>query len=413
MAENRLQRLSEHGQSVWIDYLSRPLVRDGELTGLVENDGVVGVTSNPTIFQGAIAEGDAYDEQIRELIANESTTPRRSSGSSPSDDIRDACDVLRPVWDDGSGKDGWVSLEVDPNLAHDTEGTIVRGQAPARARRQAQPLRQDPRHERGPAGDRGDDRQRHPDQRHADLLARAPPRGGRGLRPRRSSASSTAAATRRHVASVASFFVSRVDTEADKRLDAIGGHDELKGKLAIANAKLAYQTYLEIFSGARVGGAGGQGRDAAALPVGLDLDQEPGLPRRRSTSRSSSAATRSTRCRARPSRPSRTTARSAATRSRRTSRAPARCSTSSRPAGVDYDDVVAMLEREGVEKFAQVLHGPDREASSASRSWWPRRWRHDADFAARARPAAARRLGPLLGRRRLRPSRRPRCRPPT
>ena len=77
------------------------------------------------------------------------------------------------------------------------------------------------------------------------------------------------------MASVASFFVSRVDTEADKRLDAIGGHDELKGTLAIANAKLAYQTYKEVFAGDALGGAGGQGRDAAALPVGVDVDQEP------------------------------------------------------------------------------------------------------------------------------------------
>ena len=82
------------------------------------------------------------------------------------------------------------------------------------------------------------------------------------------------------VASVASFFVSRVDTEADRRLDELGGHDDLKGKLAIANAKLAYQRYQELFSGRALGVPGRQGRDAAALPLGLDLDEEPGLPRR-------------------------------------------------------------------------------------------------------------------------------------
>ncbi len=88
------------------------------------SDGVVGVTSNPTIFQGAIAEGDAYDEQIKELSATESE-PKEIFIALARDDIRAACDVLRPVWDEGNGKDGWVSLEVDPNLAHETQGTIA------------------------------------------------------------------------------------------------------------------------------------------------------------------------------------------------------------------------------------------------------------------------------------------------
>ena len=117
-----LQQLAERGQSVWIDYLSRKFVKDGDLKRLVEQ-GVVGVTSNPTIFQGAIAEGDAYDDQIRELSA-EIDEPKEIFWQLAKDDIRDACDILRPVWDEGDGKDGWVSLEVDPNLAHDTEGTI-------------------------------------------------------------------------------------------------------------------------------------------------------------------------------------------------------------------------------------------------------------------------------------------------
>ena len=116
-----LQQLAERGQSVWIDYLSRKFVKEGDLRGLVK-DGIVGVTSNPTIFQGAIAEGDAYDDQIRELSA-EHEDPKEIFWQLAKDDIRDACDILRPVWDEGKGKDGWVSLEVDPNLAHDTEKT--------------------------------------------------------------------------------------------------------------------------------------------------------------------------------------------------------------------------------------------------------------------------------------------------
>ena len=155
------------------------------------------------------------------------------------------------------------------------------------------------------------------------------------------------------MASVASFFVSRVDTEADKRLDQIGGHDELKGTLAIANAKLAYQAYEEIFSGPEWEALEAKGAKQAALPVGVDLDQEPGLPRRPCTSRSSSARTRSTRCRSARSTTPRTTPRSAATRSRRTSRAPRRRSTrSKRPASATTTSS-QVLEREGVEKFAK------------------------------------------------------------
>ena len=117
-----LKQLAEHGQSVWIDFLSRNFINDGDLARLVDA-GVVGVTSNPTIFQGAIAEGDAYDDQIKALSATESE-PKEIFLALARDDIRAACDTLRTVWDAGSGKDGWVSFEVDPNLAHDTQATI-------------------------------------------------------------------------------------------------------------------------------------------------------------------------------------------------------------------------------------------------------------------------------------------------
>src|SRR5581483_2248130 len=118
-----LKALAEHGQSPWIDYLSRPFVRDGDLAGLVE-DGIVGVTSNPTIFQGAIAEGDTYDDQLRELLAEEDD-PKAVFLALAREDIREACDILAPAFDRGEEtRDGWVSLEVDPNLAHDAEGTV-------------------------------------------------------------------------------------------------------------------------------------------------------------------------------------------------------------------------------------------------------------------------------------------------
>ena len=125
MARSRLQRLSELGQSVWIDFLSRDSSERGELARMIDEDAVVGVTSNPTIFQKAISSGDAYDEQL-------------ASCSTASDDAkeifialaartsRDACDLLRPVWESDGGSDGYVSMEVDPTLAYDTEATVAR-----------------------------------------------------------------------------------------------------------------------------------------------------------------------------------------------------------------------------------------------------------------------------------------------
>ena len=127
MAESRLQELSKLGQSVWIDYLSRRLVREGELEELMREHAVVGVTSNPTIFQKAIAEGDAYDEQLREVLAEEED-PKEIFLRLAVKDVQDACDLLRAVWDEGSGKDGYVSIEVDPNLASDTDATIAEAQ---------------------------------------------------------------------------------------------------------------------------------------------------------------------------------------------------------------------------------------------------------------------------------------------
>src|SRR5918997_2307372 len=105
MATTPLQQLADHGQSVWIDYLSRPFVQGGDLEGLVR-EGVVGVTSNPTIFQGAIAEGDAYDDQLREVLRSE-RDPKEVFLALAKEDIQGACDILRETWDEGSGRDGW------------------------------------------------------------------------------------------------------------------------------------------------------------------------------------------------------------------------------------------------------------------------------------------------------------------
>ncbi|PKW18148.1 transaldolase [Saccharopolyspora spinosa] len=243
-----LHALAEHGQSPWVDYLSRRFVRDGDLAELVER-GLAGVTSNPTIFQGAIAEGDYYDDQLREVLATE-TDPKEVFLAIAREDIRYACDVLRPVFDRSKDtRDGWVSLEVDPQLANDTQATIDEAARLHRMIDRPNLFVKIPGTQAGlPAIEETIasgipvnvtllfSLERHRSAAEAYL---------RGLRRLRDNGGDL-----RSVTSVASFFVSRVDTEADRRLDAIGGHDEIKGTLAIANAKLAYRTYEELFTGA-------------------------------------------------------------------------------------------------------------------------------------------------------------------
>ena len=125
MPDSNLHKLSALGQSVWIDYLSRQMLKSGKLARMMEEDAVVGVTSNPTIFQKAIAEGDAYDEQLKEILETDEEDPKEIFLQLSSHDISDACDLLRKVWDEGEGLDGYVSWEVDPTLAYDREGTIA------------------------------------------------------------------------------------------------------------------------------------------------------------------------------------------------------------------------------------------------------------------------------------------------
>ncbi|MDQ2983632.1 MAG: transaldolase [Actinomycetota bacterium] len=249
MPESNLHKVSALGQSVWIDFLSRKMLRSGKLARMMEEDAVVGVTSNPTIFQKAISEGDAYDEQLKEIL-EELSDPKEIYLHLTRSDVTEACDLLRPVWDKGQGQDGYVSWEVDPNLARDTDGTLE----------EAQRL-----HE---LGDRPNLHVKIPATKEGlppieEMIARGKNINVTLIFSLRRYEEVVEAYIRgverlvesggdpSQVASVASFFVSRVDTEADKRLDEIGGHDELKGKLAIANAKLAYQRYKQLFAGER------------------------------------------------------------------------------------------------------------------------------------------------------------------
>jgi transaldolase len=249
MAEKTpLQRLADEGQSPWIDYLSRELVESGELARLNTRHGIKGVTSNPTIFQKAIASGSAYDEQLGEL-AHEIHDPKELFIQLAERDVSGACDVLHDAWEKGEpGRDGYVSIEVDPTLAFDTEATYEE------AMRLHAEIDKPNLYVKIPATKQGlpaiEDAIAKAKSINVTLIfslqryvevAEAYIRGLERL--------VAAGGDPSKVASVASFFVSRVDTEADKRLDEIGGHDELKGKIAIANAKLAYERYQHLFSG--------------------------------------------------------------------------------------------------------------------------------------------------------------------
>jgi len=248
MAKSRLHELSEHGQSVWIDSLSRQWLRDGTMRKLIAKDAVVGVTSNPTIFQKALSEGDWYDDQLRELIQSEED-PREIFWQLAVADIKEACDLFHPIWDGGDGRDGYVSLEVDPDLAYERDATIEQALKLHDWVDKPNLFVKIPATEPGlgaieecVARGRSINVTLIFSLARYEAVAQAYLRGLERLVEGGGSPSG--------VASVASFFVSRVDTEADKRLDAVG-HPEPKGKLAIANAKLAYQRCTELFSGER------------------------------------------------------------------------------------------------------------------------------------------------------------------
>src|SRR3954449_444319 len=250
MADSNLDKLSARGQSVWIDSLSRTMLDEGELKRLMTEDAVVGVTTNPTIFQKAIASGNAYDEQMKEVL-QETDDPKEIFLRLSARDVEAAIDLLAPVHEDNA-QDGYVSWEVDPTLAYDREGTFDE------AMRLFGWIDKPNLYVKIPATKPGlgaiEDCIAHGKsinvtlifslQRYKEVVEAYL----RGLE--RLVASGGDPST---VHSVASFFVSRVDTEADARLEKVGTPAALalRGKLAVANAKLAYEHYLETFSGPR------------------------------------------------------------------------------------------------------------------------------------------------------------------
>jgi transaldolase len=348
MADSRLHALSELGQSVWIDFLSRHLLRSGELARMMEEDAVVGVTSNPTIFQKAISEGDAYDEQFKEVLAEEDDSKEVFLRLAVQD-VQDACDLLRPVWDGGAGQDGYVSIEVDPNLAFDTQATIDEAQRLHELVDRPNCFVKIPATEAGlPAIEEMIARGRSINvtlifslKRYAEVVEAYL----RGLERLVAGGGDPGP-----VASVASFFVSRVDTEADRRLEEVGAPEELKGKLAVANAKLAYQRYKELFAGERWEALRAKGARAQRCLWASTSTKNPEYRDVLYVEELIGPATVNTM-------PEETIAAfqdhgEVALTLERDLEEAQRVFDRIAEAGVDYDDVVATLEREGVQKFA-------------------------------------------------------------
>ena len=245
----RLQRLADAGVSIWLDDLSRERIETGNLADLMKNSNVVGVTTNPSIFASALSEGERYDAQVREL-AIDGADVDRAVFELTTTDVRNACDIMLPAWEASDGVDGRVSIEVAPDLAYDTDATITA----ARALREAvdRPnlhIKIPGTAEGWPAitevlGDGisvnvtlifGLD--------HYESVMEAFVAGIEKARDNGHDLSK--------IHSVASFFVSRVDTEIDKRLEAAGADPALAGKAGIANARLAYEAYETFFSSDR------------------------------------------------------------------------------------------------------------------------------------------------------------------
>ncbi|MEV3929622.1 MULTISPECIES: transaldolase [unclassified Streptomyces] len=246
-----LKRLSDEGVAIWLDDLSRTRITSGNLAELIDQSHVVGVTTNPSIFQKAISQGHGYDQQLTDL-ATRKVTVEEALRMITTADVRDAADILRPVFDATGGQDGRVSIEVDPRLAHRTDATVAEAKQLAWLVDRPNTLIKIPATKAGlPAITEVIGKgisvnvtlifslERYREVMDAYLA---------GLEKAKAAGLDLS-----KIHSVASFFVSRVDTEIDKRLDAVGSDEAkaAKGKSALANARLAYEAYEEVFGGDR------------------------------------------------------------------------------------------------------------------------------------------------------------------
>jgi len=258
MPASHAHELHTAGQSIWLDYIDRAMLTDGELARRIATDALTGMTSNPTIFEKALAQGTAYDAQLRDVAGDRTAWALFELVAT--DDVRAACDLFRGVYDATAGADGFVSIEVSPGAARDVEATV------AEARRLWATV------------SRPNVMIKVPGTREGEVALRRLIAAGvnvnvtllfsvathariidaycAGLEDRAKAGGDVS-----RVASVASFFVSRVDTEVDKRLQKIGTPEarRLMGEAAVANAKLAYALFRERFSGPRWGALAAKG----------------------------------------------------------------------------------------------------------------------------------------------------------
>ena len=368
---NPVQQLADAGVSVWLDDLSRDRLTSGNLKDLMEHQGVVGVTTNPSIFQAALSKGHAYDAQVAGL-ADAGKTVDESVFLLTTQDVRDACDVFGPIYDATGGQDGRVSIEVDPRLAKQTQETIAQAKELHAAVDRPNVMIKIPATVEGlPAITAvlaegisvnvtlifGLERYRAVMNAFIEGLEQAKA-AGKDL--------ST-------IHSVASFFVSRVDTEIDKRLDEIGTEDAkaLKGKAAVANAQLAYQAYEEVFDSPRWSGlaeAGAHKQRPLWASTGV---KDPAYKDTMYVDELVAPNTVNTM-------PEKTleavadhgTISGDAVRSQYATAATVLDDVAAQ--GISYDEVTALLEREGVEKFekawGELLEGVQSELDKAGSS---------------------------------------------
>jgi transaldolase len=254
---SRLHKLNAAGQSIWLDYIDRTMLHNGELARRIREDALTGMTSNPTIFEKALAEGSAYDAQLEEAPAG--LSPWDLFELVETEDVRDACDLFAEVYTRTRGADGYVSIEVSPAVANDADATLEEARRLWKAVDRPNVMVKVPGTEEGARAVRrliADGINVNVTLLFAiDAHRRVIEAYISGLEDRVAQGMPID-----HVAGVASFFVSRVDSEIDRRLDALAtsaaGNERdrllgLKGRAAIANAKLAYQLFREMFSGAR------------------------------------------------------------------------------------------------------------------------------------------------------------------
>jgi len=366
---DRLAELSAQGVAVWLDDLSRPRLTTGSLKKLLEDDHVVGVTTNPSIFQKALSDADAYDAQLKDLAAQR-VTVEEAVRLMTARDVRDACDVERPAYDASNGVDGRVSIEVDPRKAHETESTV------AEAKTLWWLVDRENLYIKIPATLAGlpaitatlaegisvnvtliFSLERYRAVMEAFLA---------GVEQAKANGHDIS-----KLGSVASFFVSRVDSEVDKRLDKIGSDEAkaLKGKAAIANAQLAYEAYEEIFGGERWKALEAAGAKPQRPLWASTSTKNPEYKDTIYVEELIAPGTVNTM----PESVIKAYADHGETRGNTISGqydAARKVFADLKAAGVDFDDVVKVLETEGVDKFEQswkeLLEGVDKSLKAAA-----------------------------------------------